>query len=131
MKDLWSDLHHFNGGFMSQHNPRVESDNFDPHIIPAETAARKEREQENYKHPPKKSDQDIDSTGGYTVDQEGLVNNFAIEPEMYVNEPGDLRDEQQANNERRKQELHDANQTDEEGKLTMQSDNRSKGVGQV
>jgi hypothetical protein len=79
MKDLWSDLQHLNGGFMSQHNPRVESDNFDPHIIPAETAARKEREQENYKHPPKKSDQDIDSTGGYTVDQEGLVNNFAIE----------------------------------------------------
>lgn len=110
-------------------NPRVESDNYDPHIIPAETAARKEREQEDYKQTREESKGDIDTAGGYTVDQEGLANNYAIEPEMYVNEPGDLREEQQAEKAQRAEELEARNQTDEEGKLTMESDDRSKGVG--
>jgi hypothetical protein len=30
---------------------------------------------------------------GYTVDEDGRSNNYAIEPEVYVNEPGDLRQE--------------------------------------
>ena len=29
---------------------------------------------------------------GYTIDEDGRLNNYAIEPEMYVHEPGDLRD---------------------------------------
>ena len=110
-------------------NPRVETDNYDPNIIPAETAARKEREEENYKQVKEENTGDIDTTGGYTVDQEGLANNYAIEPEMYVEEPGDLRTEQQAEKEQRAAELKARNQTDEDGKLTMEADNRSKGVG--
>lgn len=116
---------------MSQHNSRVESDNYDPHIVPAETAARKEREQEDYKHPPKKDEGSIHEDGGYTVDREGLINNYPIEPEMYIEEPGDLRDEAEASKQRRIEELHRANQTDESGKVTMQSDERGKGVGQI
>lgn len=115
---------------MNNH-PRVESDNYDPHIIPAETAARKEREQKQYKQHKENSEGDIDTAGGYTVDQEGLANNYAIEPEMYVNQPGDLRDEQQAEQVERAEELQAANQTDEAGKLTMDSDDRSKGVGAI
>jgi hypothetical protein len=67
----------------------IDSDQFDRGIEPAETAARKEREGENYKHT---SDPDgsIDTTAGQTVSNEGLANNYAIEPEMYINEPGDL-----------------------------------------
>ncbi len=110
-------------------NPRVETDNYDPNIIPAETAARKEREEENYKQVKEESAGDIDTAGGYTVDQEGLANNYAIEPEMYVEEPGDLRAEQQAEKEQRAAELKARNQTNEDGKLTMETDNRSKGVG--
>jgi len=116
---------------MSQNHPRVEKDNFDPHIIPAETAARKEREAQDYKHPPEKQNEDPNTHGGYTVDQEGLVNNYPIEPEMYIEEPGDLRDEQAANQRRRVEELQQANQTDESGKVTMESDRRGKGVGQI
>jgi len=112
-------------------NPRVQSDNYDPHIIPAETAARKEREQEEYKQVKHSSEGDIDTTGGYTVDQEGMANNYAIEPEMYVNEPGDLREEQEQEKEERARELKARNQTDEEGKLTPESDDRSKGVGVI
>jgi hypothetical protein len=112
-------------------NPRVQSDNYDPHIIPAETAARKEREQEDYKQVKEESAGDIDTAGGYTVDQEGLANNYAIEPEMYINEPGDLREEQAAEKEQRAAELQARNDTDEEGKLTMNSDDRSKGVGAI
>jgi hypothetical protein len=69
-------------------------DSYDAHIVPAETAARKEREGENFKHfeHPKASDS-IDTTGGFTVDKEGLADNFAVEPEMYVETPGDLRKE--------------------------------------
>ncbi|MGB3296624.1 MAG: hypothetical protein WBA76_00035 [Phormidesmis sp.] len=76
----------------------VEHDNFDRGIVPAETAARKEREGEDFKKPEEQkegSDKDsIDTNAGATVSNEGLANNYAIEPEMYVNEPGDLPDDQ-------------------------------------
>jgi len=90
-------------------------------IIPAETAARMEREGGAFrKTADEQADpESIDVTGGATVDQEGLANNYAIEPEMYVNEPGDLRQEE---------ELEELNQN-EEGKLTEQGDTRGKGTG--
>ncbi len=111
-------------------NPRAESDNYDPHIIPAETAARKEREGTNYKQP-RDDNSGIDTSSGQTVDKEGLANNYPIEPEMYVNEPGDLREEEEANKAQRAAEMHEINQTDETGKVTTKSDERSKGVGQI
>ena len=70
----------------------VSTDNFDRGIVPAETAARKEREGEDYKEPAEK-DESIDTTAGATVSNEGLANNYAIEPEMYIEEPGDLPDQ--------------------------------------
>lgn len=112
-------------------NPRVESDNYDPNLIPAETAARKEREGKDYKDIKEDSSGDIDTAGGYTVDQEGLTNNYAIEPEMYVEERGDLSEEQAAERKERAAALKARNQTDEQGQLTAESDNRSKGVGQI
>ncbi len=68
-------------------------DSYDAHIIPAETAARKEHEGDNFKHLAEHpaGSESIDTTGGFTVDKEGLVDNFAIEPEMYYEKPGDLR----------------------------------------
>jgi hypothetical protein len=73
-------------------NPHtVENDTYDAHIIPAETAARREREGTNYKHTPKSDADSVDSTAGYAVDSEGLVNNYAIEPEMYYDVPGDVQ----------------------------------------
>lgn len=68
-------------------------DSYDPHIIPAETAARKDREGDQYKQLPKNSEGpgSIDTTGGYTMDQEGLANNYGVEPEMYVETPGDIQ----------------------------------------
>jgi hypothetical protein len=67
-------------------------DTYDLHIVPAETAARKAREGDKYKQlPDEQADEDsIDTTGGFTVDKEGLANNYAVEPEMYVEVPGDL-----------------------------------------
>ena len=112
-------------------NPRVESDNYDPNLIPAETAARKEREGANFKQPRDESGDSIDTSGGQTVDQEGLANNYPIEPEMYINEPGDLREEEEAKKAQREAELKAINQTDESGELTTKSDERSKGVGQI
>ena len=72
-------------------NP-ASADSYDPHIIPAETAARKDREGDRYKQLPKniESPGNIDTTGGYTMDQEGLTNNYGVEPEMYVETPGDI-----------------------------------------
>lgn len=110
-------------------NPRVQSDNYDPNIVPSEVAARKEREQANYKQIPEQSEGDIDTASGYTVDQEGLINNYAIEPEMYIEEPGDLREENAEEVAARAEELEAVNQTDEQGNLTLQSDSRGKGVG--
>jgi hypothetical protein len=110
-------------------NDRVQSDNYDPNLIPAETAARLEREQASYKQVPEQSEGDIDTSGGYTVDQEGLANNYAIEPEMYINEPGDLRKAQEQTEVARAEHLQEVNQTDEDGSLTSEADRRGKGVG--
>lgn len=68
-------------------------DGYDAHIIPAETAARKEREGDKFKHltehPP--GSESLDTTGGFTMDKEGLVDNFGIEPEIYYKTPGDAQ----------------------------------------
>ncbi|MEC4891605.1 MAG: hypothetical protein SAL07_10980 [Oscillatoria sp. PMC 1051.18] len=75
----------------------ADVDTYDRNIVPAETAARKEREKENFKHPPehKKAEDEagVETTEGYTTDKEGLTNNYPIEPEMYVNKPGDMREQ--------------------------------------
>jgi hypothetical protein len=62
----------------------TETDNYDPNITPAETAARKEREGDSYKKIPAGN-----LEGGAAVDKEGLLNNYAVEPEMYYENPGD------------------------------------------
>lgn len=118
----------------------VDVDTYDRGIVPAETAARKEREGSEFKSTPNEIKQEqtptddqtdagsIRSTDGYTTDKEGLVDNFAIEPEMYVDEPGDLRQEEGTLEAERADELHQVNQ-DNEGNLTAESDQRGKGPG--
>lgn len=114
---------------------------YDRGIIPAETAARQEREGDKFMdpHPDNTSvetgqtidpENTIDTTGGYTVDKEGLVDNFAIEPEMYVNEPGDLREEAEEDAARRAHEYEEINDGSR-GELTMEGDKRDKGPGLV
>jgi hypothetical protein len=67
-------------------------DSYDAHMIPAETAARKDREGHEFKQVPDdaKTAGSLDTTGGCTVDTEGLANNYAVEPEMYSQTPGDM-----------------------------------------
>jgi hypothetical protein len=80
-------------------------DSYDPHIIPAETAARKDHEGAKFKHldPHPAGSDSIDESKGFTVDKEGLLDNFAIEPVMYYDAPGDadkkklLEDNEQPN----------------------------------
>ncbi|MEH1814322.1 MAG: hypothetical protein V7K26_08515 [Nostoc sp.] len=119
---------------------RAEVNNYDRGIIPAETAARMEREGDKFKKRPTEereadapTDDQTDSesirtTDGYTVDNEGLSNNYAIEPEMYYEEPGDARQQAAEDREQRIQELGEVNQ-DEEGKLTDKGDSRGRGPG--
>ncbi|MBE9228172.1 hypothetical protein IQ264_22370 [Phormidium sp. LEGE 05292] len=126
--------------FTADTSDRAEADNYDPHIVPADTAARKEREGDTFKTLPNKgreaeaatNDQtdsgSINTTDGYTVDKEGLVNNYAIEPEMYINEPGDLREKEAELTAERAQEIQDLSE-DEQGKLTMEQDQRHRGQG--
>jgi hypothetical protein len=88
--------------------------NYDRGIQPAEVGARQDREGENFKKLPEKEG-DMDTTGGMTIDREGKMNNYAIEPEMYINEPGDLREEQEAEKARRAQELEEVKKQGEKG----------------
>lgn len=118
----------------------TDSPRYDPHIIPAETAARQKREGNAFMTTPSEANDStaatddqtgggsLHTTDGYTVDKEGLLNNYAIEPEMYINEPGDLRAEEEARKAERAAELNSL-QGDEEGKLTMEGDTRGKGPG--
>ncbi len=108
---------------------RTKRDSYDRQMIPSETAARIEREEEDYKQIPEQSKGEIDTTDGVTVDNEGLLNNYAIEPEMYYEVPGDRKAMKEAEKERRQEELNDINQTDEAGKLTIEEDQRGRGVG--
>ncbi|MEH1948146.1 MAG: hypothetical protein V7K77_14515 [Nostoc sp.] len=121
---------------------RAQADTYDRGIIPAETAARIEREGGNYKKLPTEEGQadtstndqtdpeSIDTTGGYTVDKEGLSNNYAVEPEMYYEEPGDARKAAAEDTAQRVEELGEINQ-DEEGKLTDKGDSRGRGPGVI
>jgi hypothetical protein len=80
---------------------------YDPHIIPAETAARAEREGKAFghvEHDPQNSEH-VHTRDGYTVDREGLINNYAVEPPMYINEPGDLDEVEKANAKQRATDL--------------------------
>jgi hypothetical protein len=118
----------------------VDVDTYDRGIVPAETAARKEREGDEFKSTPNKvkeasaktndqtDNESIDSTGGYTVDKEGLVNNYAVEPEMYINEPGDLREKEENLAAERIKEIEESNQ-DKDGNLTTEGDQRGRGPG--
>ncbi|MBD2676704.1 MULTISPECIES: hypothetical protein [Nostoc] len=121
---------------------RAEVDTYDRGIIPAETAARREREGDKFKTLPTEereassatddqtNSQSIRTTDGYTVDKEGLLNNYAVEPEMYYEQPGDARQQAAEDTAQRVEELEDINE-DEEGKLTEKGDKRGKGSGIV
>ncbi|WP_017655523.1 hypothetical protein [Fortiea contorta] len=121
---------------------RAEVDTYDRGIVPAETAARKEREGENFKTLPTEekeasalTDDQTDSesirtTDGYTVDKEGLINNYAVEPEMYYEVPGDARAEIAEDTAERLEELEEVNEN-QEGRLTDKGDQRGKGTGVV
>jgi hypothetical protein len=63
---------------------------------------------------------------GATIDEDGRLNNYAIEPEMYIDQPGDLRQETKEARAKRLQELANL-QEDEAEKLTMEQDLRHKG----
>ncbi|MBH8551763.1 hypothetical protein I8751_05105 [Nostocaceae cyanobacterium CENA357] len=121
---------------------RAQVDSYDRGIVPAETAARKEREGDLYKTLPTEEreansstddqtdSESIHTTDGYTVDKEGLLNNYAVEPEMYYETPGDASQEAAEDTAERVEELQEINE-DQEGELTEQSDKRGKGPGIV
>jgi hypothetical protein len=76
----------------SSPNPPETADSYDAHMIPAETAARKDREGEDFKKVPEDNEKadGFHTAGSHTVDTEGLANNYAIEPEIYSETPGDM-----------------------------------------
>ncbi|WP_250124496.1 hypothetical protein [Chroococcidiopsis sp. CCMEE 29] len=113
-------------------NEELDTSTADRGIVPAEVAARMDREGADYRTTAEEQadPESLNVTGGATVDQEGLANNYAIEPEMYVNEPGDLRQEEEQLAAERNQELAEANK-DKQGELTEEGDKRGRGPGLV
>lgn len=113
-------------------NEKMDSATADRGIIPAEVAARMDRESNEFKTTADEqaAAESIDVTGGATVDQEGLANNYAIEPEMYVDEPGDLRQQAEEDAAERTQVIEELKQ-DKDGELTAEGDTRSKGPGVI
>jgi hypothetical protein len=121
-------------------NENTSTDTYDRGIIPAETAARMKREGANYKHLPTEEDlasattddqtnvYSIRTTDGYTVDREGLLNNYPVEPEMYYEVPGDAREIAEQEKAERIEELREINE-DKTGLLTEDFDKRGKGPG--
>ncbi|MGB2925378.1 MAG: hypothetical protein WBB82_08755 [Limnothrix sp.] len=55
-------------------------------LVPAEVAARKEREGDINTNPEKTSGSDTKVADGYTVSGQGLINNHAVTPDMYVSD---------------------------------------------
>ncbi|BAU67483.1 hypothetical protein STA3757_49050 (plasmid) [Stanieria sp. NIES-3757] len=117
----------------AQSDANPNTPHYDPHIIPAETGAREAREGVNFGHvehdnPAEK--EHLHTRDGYTIDQEGLINNYAIEPEMYISQPGDLKEQELQRKVERLHQLQELSE-DEEGKLTMEHDWRHKGPGLI
>ncbi len=83
--------------------------NYDRGITSAEVASRKEREGGDFKDRPDDGNE-LDTDGGYTISREGLTNNYAVEPEMYVEERGDLQEKKEAQAEERIEELQEVNE---------------------
>ena len=113
-------------------NAELETSTADRGIIPAEVAARMDREGSDFKDTADEQadPESIDVTGGATVDQEGLANNYAVEPEMYYEEPGDAAQEEEQSKAERAQDLAEVNE-DKQGQLTMDHDTRGKGQGVI
>ena len=121
---------------------KISIDTYDRGIIPAETAARIKREGVNYKHLPTEEDtasastndqtniSSIRTTDGSTMDKEGLLNNYAVEPEMYYEVPGDAREVAAEEKAERLQELREIN-ADKTGLLTEDFDKRGRGPGMI
>jgi hypothetical protein len=106
---------------------------YDAHIVPSESAARVRREKDQYGkliHDDPSDLEHVHTRDGYSVDQEGLINNYAIEPEMYVQEPGDLKAQENQLQQQRSDEVHDLGES-EEGRLTMEHDWRHRGPGLI
>ena len=113
-------------------NEKMDTSTADRGIVPSEVAARMDREGDDFK---KTADEQagaesLDVTAGATVDQEGLANNFAVEPEMYYDTPGDMKQQEEAEEAARSQEIAEANE-DKQGDLTMEGDQRGRGPGVV
>ncbi|MBW4664619.1 MAG: hypothetical protein KME01_10545 [Chroococcus sp. CMT-3BRIN-NPC107] len=113
-------------------NDKMDTSTADRGIIPAEVAARMDRESGDYRETAHEqaADASLDTTGGATVDQEGLANNYAVEPEMYYEEPGDRQAEAAQETADRAEELAEVNH-DKEGELTTDGDRRGKGTGVI
>ncbi len=122
---------------------RVDDNNYDRGITPAETAARREREGAQFKTTPTEErnasaatdDQtnpgsSVKTTDGYTVDKEGLLNNYAVEPKMYYEVPGDADQQIEEDKASRAEELQEINDGSE-GELSIDQDVRGKGTGAV
>jgi hypothetical protein len=126
----------------ADNSDRVSGNFYDPNIIPTETAARMEREGDNFKRLPtpegdaaattddQTDNESIRTTDGYTMDKEGSLNNYAVEPEMYYEVPGDARQQAEAERQARAAEYAEINE-EQDGKLTMEDDRRGKGPGIV
>jgi hypothetical protein len=114
----------------AQPEAQTNTDGYDRFLIPAETASRQAREGESFGKMPA-AEGDIATTNGFTVDREGLANNYAIEPEVYAEVPGDMKERNQAIEDDRVNQRREILETDEDGKLTIGADNRGKGVGLV
>lgn len=111
-------------------NDKMDTSTADRGIIPAEVAARMDREGNDYRETvhEQAADRSLDTTGGATVDQEGLANNYAVEPEIYYDVPGDRQAEEAQDTANRAEELAEVNH-DKEGELTTGGDRRGKGTG--
>jgi hypothetical protein len=116
----------------TQNDSQEHIPQYDTHLIPAESAARQHREGKDFGHTPheKTDGESSHTTDGYTVDREGLINNYAIEPEMYVEVPGDLQEQTEHEREKYAHQLQELSE-DEDGKLTTKHDWRHKGPGLI
>ena len=117
----------------TQSDSNTTISHYDPHIIPAESVARAVREGKHFGHVDHDNPTDtkhLHTRDGYTIDQEGLINNYAVEPEAYIKEPGDLKEKELALKAKRRRELQELSE-DESGLLTMEHDWRHKGPGLI
>lgn len=128
--DAQEDLLNISQDDLSHDHTQAPIPHYDAHLIPTETAAREGSHFGHVNHSRADDKEHIHTRDGYTVDQEGLINSYAVEAPLHISEPDDLAAEEISITKKRAAE-HKELSKDAEGNLSSSTNWQHEGAGVI